>query len=232
MATLSESLISGLDMSGYGPVEPPKAGLPTPNPAYEPGLNAYIRCPLPPVWSATPDSLRQYYQRDVVPQFRLFNPTPPQSSGSSGTTITNVTSGGSSGGGGGSGSSLVVSQTSMTTPNLSASKSFAGSITLAKSFQLLQVSANAACRIEIYGTKLEQSGDSGRGLDVPPPAGSAQNIITDIALDTSPYQWSWQDRCGSNNESPRTNTVYITITNLGNVSNKFTITLVYVPLGN
>jgi hypothetical protein len=231
MPLLRESMLSNLDMSGYQEIETPvKANAPTPNANLEPGLNAYLRCPLPPVWTTPPDSLRQFYQKDVVPQWRLFNP-PTLQANSGSVTINNFATSSSSGGGG-STSSIVVSQTSIKTPSLGPNKKFVSSLTLAKTFQILQVSANASCRIQLYGTQAEQNGDLYRVIDQPPPAGSAQNIITDVVLDTSPFQWSWQDRCGSNNESPRTTTVYITVTNIQSASMTFNITLSFVPLGN
>ena len=72
--TLSESI--GADVSNYREVEAnvvPNVG----NPAttLEPGFNVFLRCPLPPVWQASPDSLRTFYQNGKVPQTRIFNPS-------------------------------------------------------------------------------------------------------------------------------------------------------------
>ncbi len=66
------------DLSGYAPSAPVLASTPPTIPAndMEPGLNAYLRCPLPPVWQSSPDSLRQFYRNNQVPQVRLFNPPP------------------------------------------------------------------------------------------------------------------------------------------------------------
>lgn len=68
--------MTNLDLSGYSPTEPTQhvtGSLPSSN--LEPGHNRFLRCPIPPVWTTTPDTLRQFYKNDVVPQFRLFNPS-------------------------------------------------------------------------------------------------------------------------------------------------------------
>jgi hypothetical protein len=71
-----------------------------------------------------------------------------------------------------------------------------------------------------------------RGLDVAPGAGTAQNIICDVVLDTVPYQWTFQNRTGANGESPQTTAIYVTVTNLNTTSSAVTVTLLYVPLAS
>jgi len=75
MPTLSER--RGVDLKGYTPITAPSNPVPslvTSSKNVEPGLNPYLRCPLPPIWQSSPDSLRQFYHNGVVPQVRLFNP--------------------------------------------------------------------------------------------------------------------------------------------------------------
>jgi len=93
---------------------------------------------------------------------------------------------------------------------------------------LLLLSSSATCRVELYGNASIQAGDLARPLDTPPV--SPQNIITDVVLDTVPYQWSWQNRIGANADNPQTSLVYITVTNLNVSSSAITITVSYVPL--
>ena len=231
MPSLAESL--GQDMSNYVPVESsvktPTASAPSVN--LEPGLNVFLRCPLPPVWTANPDSQRQFYQSSSVPQFRMFTP-PAVPVGSGNTTVTENVSSSSSSGGGSSSSSIAVLQTSVTTPGIGPGNSFVGSVVLSKSFQLLVVTASAPCRIRLYGTAAAQAADSYRGLDVPPPAGDIQNIISDVALDTSPFHWTFQDRVGASGDSPMTATVYLTVTNLDVTTDVITVTFSYAPIVN
>jgi hypothetical protein len=204
----------------------------------QPGLNPVLRCPIPPIWQTTPDSLRQFYNTGGVPQMRMF--TPPINSSTSGTVINNnyasniasVASGGGGGGGGGGGSTttLSVSQTVMQTTLMPPGRTFVGSLTMSRVFQLLSVATNGACRMQLYGTALAQTGDFARDMDVPLQAGVVQDVITDLVLDTSPYQWDFQDRVGANNDSPPTSRVYITITNLSVAPATVTITLSYVVI--
>lgn len=223
------------DLSSYTPVEPvaqpdfPRAPIPSTN--LDPGYSPFIRCPLPPIWAATPDSLRQFYRNTNVPQNRLFNPTPAPivTGGISSVTSIGVIS--SSGGGSSSGgSTAVVTQASVKTPSISPGNRFMGTINMSRVFQLIAVTSSSPCRIELYGTTLAQSGDAGRQLDTPPPAGSTQNIITDIALDTAPLAWTFQDRVGANADTPQSNTLYISITNLDVTSDIITVTITYAAL--
>lgn len=223
---------TGVDLSGYEPAEKPTpiAGS-GPSQNLEPGLNIFLRCPMPPVWQTTSDSLRQFYQNGIVPQTRLFNPPNNNGSGFGGTTINNVSGSGSSS----SSSSttivtLAVSQLSVKTPLILPGNVYSGSFTFSKSFQLMTVTASSACRIELYGTKQAQLNDAFRGLDVPPSAGTTQGIICDIVLDTAPLNWQFQDRIGSNGDNPVSSTIYISVTNLDTLPDIVTLTFEYVPI--
>jgi hypothetical protein len=228
MATLTESLEANLE--GYKPIPLESRLGPSPGEQdLQPRFNPMIRCPLPPM-QVSPDNLRQFYLGGAVPQMRILAPLiAPQGSGGTvieKTSVTSpVTSSSSS-----SSTSLSAVQRAITTPVLNPGDIFAGSLLLAKSFQLLQVSANSPCRIQLYGTALAQNIDSSRGLDAPPSAGVFQNIISDVALDTSPYQWPYQNRMGANGDSPQTSLIYISITNLDVASDAITVTINFVPL--
>lgn len=234
MPTVSEA--TQADLSAYVP----SASLPYNNGAspisgdMQPGRSSVMRCPMPPIWSASPDALRQFYLKGTTPQIRFMTPAPPV------LTTTPVTQSVSSaivinGGGGGGGTTsgtISAQQTSITTPALGPGTSFSGVLNTSKSFQLLQASVGSPCRVRLYGTQLAQSQDLGRGLDQPPAAGSVQNIIADIALDTVPYQWTFQGRVGANGDLPQNSAVYVTVTNIDSTSDIVTLTLSYVPLEN
>lgn len=238
MPSLSEAV--GTDLSGYKPVEPGVAQ-PMPPPSSTPSyVNPMMRCPLPPIWQTSPDSLRQFTNNGVVPQNRLF--TPSQITVRSGNTTLNqfvsassasTGNGGSTGGGGVAPSTSkvgIASQTSVVTGVLSPGGIFRGVLQCAKAFQLLNASATQACRIQMYGTALSQLIDLSRPLDVSPPAGSSQGIICDLALDTNPFMWSFQDRVGANADNPQASLVYITITNLTAGSTALTVTVKFITL--
>jgi hypothetical protein len=231
MPSLIDRTTSNLDMSNYEPMDKPVTIAGTgPSSNLEPGLNIFLRCPMPPVWQTTPDSLRQFYQNSLVPQIRLFNP-PTNIQGNGGTTVTNVSgSGSSSSSSSTTTTTLAVSQISIKTPLINPSNVYAGSFTFSKAFQLMTVTTSSACRIQLYGTKQTQLNDASRGLDVPPSAGTTQGIICDLALDTSPFTWQFQDRIGSNGDSPVSSTIYISVTNLDVIPDVVNITFEYVPI--
>lgn len=235
MPSLKDALVSAVDMSGYEPSTPTTS--PTaPTLPLEPVKNTMIRCPMPPLWSASPDSLRQFYVGSAVPQSRIMTPNPVSTSGGTSTenvliagTGTNTPSGGG-GGGGGSTNPIQAAQVVIVTPVLPPNTKYTGAFILSKSFQLLSIATGSACRVQLYGAFSAQMADLARGLDVSPGAGTAQNIITDIALDTMPYQWVFQNRMGANGDVPQNSFVYVTITNLDAISDVITLTLQYVPL--
>lgn len=238
MPSINDTLVKNLDLSGYGEAATPSD---LPKPTFQQGLepirNSMIRCPLPPIWQANPDSLRQFYVGGKVPQVRFLSPLNPLNQSTSSTSSSTSSSGGGtpSGGGSGGGSSSggspsTASQVVVKTQAIAPGSAFIGSTQIAKGFQLLSVSANAAVRIELYGTAAIQAQDLGRALDVPPSAGTTQNIICDLALDTSPYQWTFQNRVGANADNPQSSTVYITLTNIGAGTTSFTVTLHFVAL--
>lgn len=196
--------------------------------------SVFLRCPLPVVLTGATDSSRQYYRNGVVPQFRWVSPqsVPINSSGvTSATTIGGGGGGGSSSGGSGGGSTTpsTLQQVSITTPSLSANKQFVSSFLVSPSFQLINLSATKGCRVRLYGTQTAQNGDLGRGLDVPPAAGTTQNLITDFVFDTSPFQWTYQSRTGANGDKPSSSKIYITVTNIETTSSVIVVTLGYVP---
>lgn len=227
MPTLEEALKT--DRSNYTPVvAQPSVNPPTPSSDLQPGRSSMMRCPLPILGAATPDALRSYFIKGQVPQTRLLTPqsTVRSTDSSSSTSSSSFSS---------SSTSVVTAtlssaQATLTTAVLSPGAKFSGHINLSKSFQLLSIAISSAARVELYGTANAQSLDLARGLDIPPAAGTAQNIICDVILDTAPYQWSFQNRVGANADTPQSSSVYVTVTNLGTTSAAITVTLAYVPM--
>lgn len=237
MPTLAEATTNtDQAVEGYSPVETGtvNSAYSSQTPNLQPGYSSTMRCPLPPPLSQQPDSQRQFFTGGVIAQTRLYNP--PATSNSVTSNTTNVaTTASSSGGGSGSGGSVPIlkaQQTALNTSSLPPNGRFVGSFTLSKAFQLLSLSTSRAARIQLYGTANAQSIDAYRGLDIAPPAGTTQNIISDIALDTAPFQWTYQDRVGANGNNPQTATIYVTVTNLSSSTGPITVTISYAALVN
>lgn len=198
-----------------------------------------LRCPLPamPFSSvSSPDSLRSYYLGSKVPQFRALGIPGSQNNANGGSSsITVVSSVAAASSGGGSTSSSLpqtVKTVSFTTSTLvpGHGQKMIVSLGTYKACQVLGFSAGSAARIEIYGTSTAQSTDFSRPLDTPPPAGTAQNIVTDVALDTAPFIWAFQNRVAANRDSPQVPQLYATVTNIGTGTQAITVTMTYVPL--
>lgn len=232
MSSIKDAL--SVDVSGYVPVDKstvPNKGASLAHPL-EPTLNPFSRFPLPPM-QVSPDSLRQFYQGGQVPQMRFLVPPNNVPGSNSGTTVNNtVITGGS-----GSTSSTTINnglslnaQFASITPILNPGDIFTGVVSIAKSFELISLAATSDCRVQLYATNMAQVIDSGRALDVAPPAGTSQDIITDVALDTFPYNYSWQNRIGHNGDTPQTLFIYVSITNLGAASLAIAVTVQYVAL--
>lgn len=148
-------------------------------------------------------------------------------------TTGGTSSGSASGGSSTSTPSIIYSTTAvLSTPSsLLPGASYAGSVQLAQSFQLLSLNSGAVpCRIQMYGTQAAQLSDAARPIDTPPPAGIAQNIICDIVLDSPPYTWNFTDLLGANGDNPTTPTTYCTVTNLGPIAAPVTVVIGFVPL--
>jgi hypothetical protein len=108
---------------------------------------------------------------------------------------------------------------------------FFGAVLMAKSFQLLQVFANAKCEVRLYGTSVSQGFDAARTTDEPVPPETVPNIISSVALDQTPYQWYWQNRIGANADSPQSKTIYVTVKNISATdAASLTVTISFLPL--
>lgn len=233
MPSLQDAI--SFDRSGYvAATAAPTSSLPSPV-GLEPTLNTMIRCPLPPIFQAEPDSLRQFYQGGKIPQTRLLSAVTNgiNGGGGSGNAVVSTSIVTQTGGGGvvPPPPQVLAQSATVTTTVLGPGQQFVGALnTASESFQLLGVSSSVPARITIYGTSFAQTSDLYRGLDQPPPAGSTQNIITDIVLDTAPLQWTFQNRVGSNGDTPQQPQAYITITNLSGAAVPLSVTVIFIPL--
>ena len=195
--------------------------------------NPSIRCPLPP-FNSDPDTLRQFENGTLSPKIRVL-PLPPNPGSGGGTTtiVNNVGTSGSSGGGTSTNTTttLVASSVAPVTGLLIAGGVFTGTVLLAKSFQLLSISANAACEVRLYGTAAAQAFDAARPLDTPVSPEVTSNLIVDVVLDTLPYFWPLQNIVGANQDTPQSKTLYISVFNLaGAPVTNIAVTLNYVAL--
>lgn len=234
MPSVSDAIAS--DTSGYTPTSDTSSQVSgVPGSDLQPTYNTMMRCPLPPIFAATPDSLRQFYVGGKVPQTRLLSvPTGNSTSGggAGGNSVSDVgfVTNNSSTVINNGGTSPLGQQAVLVSATLNPGDRFTGVVNIAKCFQLLGLNASSPARVQIYGTVAARSSDLYRGIDQPLPAGTVQNVVCDIVLDTSPCQWSFQNRCGVNGDSPQNPLAYMTITNIGSATTPITVNIQYVPV--
>lgn len=238
MSTLYDA--RNADLSGYTErIEPLKPSLDTHASSLEPVYNTFLRCPLPPV-AATSDTLRQFYIRGQIPQFRILTAGNNNQNAVGGGTVINNINVTSSGGGGGTPilppppppppDPNTLKQVSLTTPTINPSGRFITTIGTSRTYQLISITTSSSARVELYSTASSQSGDLSRGLDIAPPAGTYQGIICDLALDADPFSWYFESLVGNNADHPQQAVTYITVTNIGNTSAAITVSFAYLVL--
>lgn len=227
---IKERLLRGLE--GFEESQPLSTPS-TPQPRASGGPNPYIRCPIPPL-NANSDTLRQFDEGGSIPSRRVI-PLPVSVSGGGGTLIQNTTvvapSAGGGGGTSGGTTSLTATSVTMNVPALAPNTTYTTKISMAKAFQLLQVTASQPLELRMYGSSLSQGADISRPTDTSPAFTSVTGLITNVVFDTSPYQWAWQNRVAANADNPQTSDIYVTIISPASAGiSPATITIMYLPL--
>ena len=61
---------NGMEAAPKAPVATPQF---PPETTQEPTGSGFMRCPMPPIFSSNPDSLRQFYKGGRIPQYRIWS---------------------------------------------------------------------------------------------------------------------------------------------------------------
>lgn len=226
-----DEMLKARSLKGFESVENPPSAPPTKS-EEQSALNPYLRCPLPP-FSTTVDTIRQWNMTGKLPVMRVIPlPTQQGAGGGAGTTITNVTTTTSGGGSSSSTVSLSPASVLVSPPFLSPGDFFSTVVRMSKSFQLLQISSTQPLEIRLYSNSTTQSIDQTRVTDLSVAYDQIEGVITDLVLDSSPFQWTWENRVGSNGDSPQTVNIYVTIVNPSTTTGTVpaTVTITYLPL--
>jgi hypothetical protein len=194
-------------------------------------VNPWIRSPLPPI-NATVDTLRQFNDgNQQIPQRRLLPIPAPSLGAGTGTTVNNTTVTGTSSGASAGSTGLTTVTLSYTSPFLNVGAAATQALNIdSKSYQLVSMTANGACEVRIYGSSVAQTADFNRAAYDPLAAELNNNLVTDVILDTAPYVWNWQNRCGANQDNPQANIAYLTVFNTGSIPQALQISFVVLPL--
>ena len=226
-------MIRSSSPKGFAAVENPPDNAPINQPGRALGGNPYIRCPLPP-FNATSDTLRQFNEGGKVPTRRVI-PLPVSTTSGGGGSVTNTTVISQSGGSSGSTvvqTKLVSATVTLNVPALTPGGIFTATVTMAKSFQLLQLTSSAPLEIRMYGDAITQGGDVPRATDSAVPFEIVPGVITDVVFDTAPFIWSWQNRIGANADPVQNTNIYVTVINPSQIvgSASASISIQYLPL--
>ena len=196
------------------------------------GGNPYIRCPLPP-FNATSDTLRQFNESGKTPTRRVIPLPPSTASGGGGSVVTNTTVINQGGGGGGaSPTTSVITSVTLQVPALTPGQRLQARLTMNPCIQLVSILTTVFGEVRLYSNATVQQADAPRATDTAPPFEVTQGIITDVVFDTTPLQWTWQNRIAVNSDSPRSSNFYVTVINpslvIGTSAGRVTIS--YLPL--
>ena len=93
-------------------------------------------------------------------------------------------------------------------------------------FQLLWITVSAFCRVRAYSTAAAQAADLSRPSSQTPTPATSTGIISDAVL-TSSLALGYLDTYGLNGDTPASNTIYLTITNLSGAPAAISINVAY-----
>jgi hypothetical protein len=218
--------------AGYEPVEqrpmPPVSSAATEQ-NLQPGQNPNMRCPVP-MTNFTVDASRQFYRGNTIPQYRTYSP--PQLTGvtgsGGGTTINNSVNTG------GGGTTIVTTalktlSASTTTPVLNPRDIFTATMSLARVYRLISLSATSPARVRVYATAQAQTLDLIRKSGQALAYGTTQGVVADISLDTTPETWLFTPiPTGANGDNPTSSAAYVSITNISSSSLALSVSFTYV----
>jgi hypothetical protein len=126
------------------------------------------------------------------------------------------------------------SSNSITTSTLTNNSVQSGTITLSKTFSILEVTVSTGCRIRLYSTSAALAADASRSTTTPPAAGTAHGVILDLVLappqiTSFPITWLCSpEAIGSNCEATPSSSISYSITNLSGTSAAISLTFIFL----
>lgn len=117
------------------------------------------------------------------------------------------------------------------TASLAANAEEQGTVALAKSFRLVEVSASRPCRIRLYSTAAAMTADSSRPFTTPPTAGTQHGVICDLLLLTAGQYTLWimsPAAAGSNCETTPTTSISYAIQNRDTITATVSVTFTFL----
>jgi hypothetical protein len=226
--------LTGLNFEGYQRV------VPSPPPAFEvdksllPARDPKLRfsAPFLPGTFPSSDTLRGFHLGGVIPQYRIPVPAQASAQGAGGTMNTTIISTSSSSSSSTVPSTLgIIQSASFNIPALNPGDTYSGSLPMVgEGWLLYTLSATFLMRVRGYATPEAQTIDLTRPATQAPGFGTAQDIIFDVVMDTSP-QWDFTPPIvGVNQVEGESQLLFVTIDNLSNSSVSGSVTIQYAPI--
>lgn len=222
------------DMEGWKSVDAAIQAKPQlPNP--ETQVSPYLRAPLPLPLQYSGDTIKQY-NRPGLSSFRI-SPLPPsgiptinsaaKSVIQTQTTTTVVSSGGLP---------SALTTVSITSGSIANNATFTGTVSMAKTFALVNVLTNIASRIQLYSTAAGRDTipEPTRPTSVPPTPGLANSIILDLVLTGLPGV-PLNFPCdpvilAANQDATQSTTIYFRLTNQSGSTGTVNVTLSFLQM--
>lgn len=138
---------------------------------------------------------------------------------------------GPSGGGGGGGGSSSRTSASITTASLAPGAIESSTVTLAKSFGVLQIDVTVACRVRLYSTTGARDADASRTPQVRPDDSTQHGVICDIVLNAATgLTWLLNPSAfGSDGKATPDGVIGYNVSNGSNVTQTVGVTITYLP---
>ena len=114
----------------------------------------------------------------------------------------------------------------LTTASLATNASENGTVSLAKTFELLAVTLSQGTRIRLYSTAEARTGDQSRDTATPPTPGAG--VILDVALENGAVQTLNPHAHGASMETPPSASIAYRVQNLG-AAGPVSITFHFIP---
>ncbi len=231
MPTIAES--QNVDTSGYARIVP--SVIPPPkhpeNLLVQRSANQICSLPNLPGTFPSTDNVVGFGLAGKIPQWRAAIPNPNTTGSGGGAAVAATTIISTAGSNTTTNNPPIAKAASAMAPPLNPGQSFTGTVLLAKSFYLLSVSVSSPVRVELYSTSAARASDMSRSATTPPGYGNEQGLIGDFNLPNAPTTWATDPAViGGNGDTPQSNVIYLTITNISGSSATPAVTFSYVPL--
>jgi hypothetical protein len=114
--------------------------------------------------------------------------------------------------------------------SMAAGATVTGTLTMAKSFLLLEVVCNYPTRIRLYSSAVAQTADLSRPYTIPINLGTQHGVICELVLSSGSLSWPLSPAAYGSNLDTGSATIYFTVTNMDIVSRSLSVAFTFLPM--